>query len=81
MSPVFGSLKVYHAIETGEGGAIALISMAIDLLLGIDIAAVLVGQSQLSSVVLLWVTTTRQPSPDKIGQGRTHLARKGDHRE
>lgn len=41
MSPVAGALEVHHAVETGEGGAIALIAMGIKFLLGEDIPTAL----------------------------------------
>ena len=40
---VIGALEVHHAIETAEGGTMALITMVFHFLLGEDIAAALVG--------------------------------------
>jgi hypothetical protein len=41
MGSIGGSLKMHHAIDTGEAGTVALIAMAIKFLLGQDIAAIL----------------------------------------
>ena len=49
MRAVFGTVKVCHAVETGEGGAAALVAMAVELLLGNDIAALLAGSAHLIS--------------------------------
>lgn len=39
MRPILSSVKVYHAVDAGEGGAATLVAMGIKLLLGEDITA------------------------------------------
>jgi hypothetical protein len=38
---VAGALEVHHAVEAGEGGAVALVTVGVELLLGEDIPTVL----------------------------------------
>jgi hypothetical protein len=39
MGAIFGASKVHHAVETGEGGAVAAVAVGIELLLGENVAA------------------------------------------
>lgn len=51
MGAVAVALKVHHAVQAGEGGAIALVAMGIEFLLGEDIPTALhaaVGGQRLS---------------------------------
>lgn len=41
MRSVAGAVEVHHAVEAGEGRPIALVSMAVELLLGEDVPTVL----------------------------------------
>ena len=46
MGLVAAAGKVNHAVEAGEGCAVALVAMAVELLLGEDISTVLEGRGQ-----------------------------------
>jgi hypothetical protein len=39
MGAILGASEVHHAVETGEGGAVAAVAVGIELLLGENIAA------------------------------------------
>lgn len=51
MGSVAGPVKVHHAVQTGVRGAIALIAMGIEFLLGEDVPAALCACSRWSAAV------------------------------
>lgn len=70
MGAVFHALEVHHAIEASERCAVALISVAVKLLLGEDIAA-----------ALRWVVSrhSRRCLHGVVNKRGTYFAGEGDH--
>ena len=51
MGAVGGASEVHHAVEAGEGSAMALVAVGVEFLLGEDVSAGLDGRG---SVSVLW---------------------------
>lgn len=71
MRSVLNAVEVGHAVETGEGCAAALVPMPVELLLGEDVAAVLIEKMESASAYSrarrLWQRS------EWSGEGVTHF--------